>query len=141
MVIPKGSELQRINTILRILAFCAQGQVIVRTDEGSKFYLAPACIEIKADEDITQLKALQDCVWYRVHATDEERRKQSRCCVNQQRKIVMPFMSLVSSPSVIGGGSSLVGGLLGGKRGKVIRQILETAQLATLRSFSNVSLI
>jgi quercetin dioxygenase-like cupin family protein len=71
MVIPKGYLAATHKHNFSHLSILAQGQVIVRTDSGSKFYLAPACIEIKANEHHT-IEALQDCVWYCVHATDEK---------------------------------------------------------------------
>jgi len=71
MFIPKGYVAATHKHNFSHLSILAQGQVVVSTNAGSHFYLAPACIEIKAEEHHT-IEALQDCVWYCVHATDEK---------------------------------------------------------------------
>lgn len=52
------------------LSILAKGRVIVKTDEYNKEYIAPACIEI-AKGVHHMITALEDCVWYCIHATDE----------------------------------------------------------------------
>lgn len=52
------------------LSILASGRAIVRTDEQSKEYRAPACLEIKSSVHHT-IEALEDCVWFCIHATDE----------------------------------------------------------------------
>jgi hypothetical protein len=41
------------------------------TEEGQTQVTAPACLDIKADTH-HGIKALTDCVWYCIHATDEK---------------------------------------------------------------------
>jgi quercetin dioxygenase-like cupin family protein len=53
------------------LSILAQGEVHVRVDGEVSHYLAPACIEIKANAT-HEILALQDVVWYCVHHTDEK---------------------------------------------------------------------
>jgi quercetin dioxygenase-like cupin family protein len=52
------------------LSILAKGRVIVRTDDATKEYTAPACLEIKSNVHHT-IEALEDCVWFCIHATDE----------------------------------------------------------------------
>jgi quercetin dioxygenase-like cupin family protein len=53
------------------LSILAKGKVIVTTEEGQQVVEAPACLEIKAHVQHS-VKALTDCVWYCIHATDEK---------------------------------------------------------------------
>ena len=49
----------------------AKGKVAVMMGEDVEVIEAPACVEIKAG--LTHgIKALTDCVWFCVHATDEK---------------------------------------------------------------------
>jgi quercetin dioxygenase-like cupin family protein len=49
----------------------AKGKVAVMKGEVVEIVEAPACIEIKAG--VTHgVKALTDCVWFCIHATDEK---------------------------------------------------------------------
>lgn len=52
------------------LSLLAKGSVLVTTDNDSNKYDAPTCIEIKAGVNHAIL-ALEDCVWYCIHATNE----------------------------------------------------------------------
>ena len=52
------------------LSILAKGKVIVLFDEDAVEYTAPACINIVKGVDHA-IKALEDSVWYCVHATDE----------------------------------------------------------------------
>jgi quercetin dioxygenase-like cupin family protein len=52
------------------LSILASGKVAVMKGEDIEVIEAPACIEIKAD--LTHgVKAITDCVWFCIHATDE----------------------------------------------------------------------
>lgn len=52
------------------LSILAKGKVIVLFDEDAVEYTAPACINIVKGVDHA-IKALEDSVWFCVHATDE----------------------------------------------------------------------
>jgi len=53
------------------LSILAKGKVAVMKGEVVEIVEAPACIEIKAG--VTHgVKALTDCVWFCIHATDEK---------------------------------------------------------------------
>ena len=53
------------------LSILAQGKVAVLVGEDIEIYEAPMCIEIKAG--LTHgVKAITDCVWFCIHATDEK---------------------------------------------------------------------
>jgi quercetin dioxygenase-like cupin family protein len=52
------------------LSILGKGKVIVKTDNSSQEYTAPACINIEADV-IHMILALEDSVWYCIHATEE----------------------------------------------------------------------
>lgn len=52
------------------LSILAKGKVAVLVGDEIQIVHAPACLEIKAG--ITHgVKAIDDCVWYCIHATDE----------------------------------------------------------------------
>jgi len=70
MVIPKGFTANQHKHTYSHLSILAKGRVIVRTDSYNQEYIAPACIEIKA-EIYHQIEALDDSVWFCIHATDE----------------------------------------------------------------------
>lgn len=53
------------------LSVLAKGKVIVTTEEGQQEVQAPACLDIKANTH-HGIKALTDCVWFCIHATDEK---------------------------------------------------------------------
>jgi quercetin dioxygenase-like cupin family protein len=52
------------------LSILAKGKVIVLFDEDATEYTAPACINIVKGVDHA-IKALENSVWFCVHATDE----------------------------------------------------------------------
>ena len=53
------------------LSILAKGKVAVMMGEEIEVIEAPACIEIKAG--LTHgVKAITDCVWFCIHATDEK---------------------------------------------------------------------
>lgn len=52
------------------LSILAKGKVAVLVGDEIQIVHAPACLEIKAG--VTHgVKAIDDCVWYCIHATDE----------------------------------------------------------------------
>lgn len=53
------------------MSILAKGKVVVLVDDESKIVEAPACLEIAAGKHHA-VKALTDCVWFCVHATDEK---------------------------------------------------------------------
>jgi quercetin dioxygenase-like cupin family protein len=53
------------------LSILAKGKVAVLKGEEIEIIKAPACIEIKAGL-VHGVKAIDDCVWYCIHATDEK---------------------------------------------------------------------
>ena len=68
--IPKGALLTQHKHTYSHLSILAKGSVIVKVDENIQEYVAPACIEIK-DNKNHSVFALEDCVWYCIHATEE----------------------------------------------------------------------
>ena len=53
------------------LSILAKGKVAVMMGDDVQVISAPACIEIKAG--VTHgVKALEECVWFCIHATDEK---------------------------------------------------------------------
>ena len=53
------------------LSILAAGKVVVMKGQEMEIIEAPACIEIKAG--LTHgVKAITDCVWFCIHATDEK---------------------------------------------------------------------
>jgi quercetin dioxygenase-like cupin family protein len=53
------------------LSILAQGKVAVMKGDEVEVIEAPACIEIKAGL-VHGVKAIEDCVWFCIHATDEK---------------------------------------------------------------------
>jgi quercetin dioxygenase-like cupin family protein len=70
MLIPKGHVAASHKHVYTHLSILASGQAIVSTNNSVETYTAPACIEIKA-ETYHAIEALQDCVWFCIHATNE----------------------------------------------------------------------
>jgi quercetin dioxygenase-like cupin family protein len=70
VTIPKGYVAGQHAHTYSHLSILAKGKVIVRTDNTKKVYEAPACMEIIAGVHHA-VEALEDCVWYCVHATNE----------------------------------------------------------------------
>jgi quercetin dioxygenase-like cupin family protein len=53
------------------LSILAKGKVAVMRGDVVEIISAPACIEIKAGL-VHGVKAIEDCVWFCIHATDEK---------------------------------------------------------------------
>lgn len=69
--VPAGTAILKHVHDFSHLSILASGRVVVMTDNTQQIVDAPACIEIKAG--ITHgVKALTDCVWFCIHATDEK---------------------------------------------------------------------
>ena len=69
-VIPKGTQLVQHKHNYDHLSILAKGKVVVVEDNTETIIEAPACINIKANKHHGIL-ALEDCVWFCIHATDE----------------------------------------------------------------------
>ena len=52
------------------LSILAKGRVLVHVDDEVKEVVGPACLEIKKGA-FHSIKALEDSLWYCIHATDE----------------------------------------------------------------------
>ena len=70
MHIPKGFTVGTHAHSFSHLSMLAKGRVKVITDDYNFEYTAPACIEIKAGIH-HMIEALEDAVWFCIHATDE----------------------------------------------------------------------
>jgi len=70
MVIPKGFQAMQHKHSYSHLSILAKGRVLVITDEWTKEFSAPACIELKAGIN-HKIASIDDAVWFCVHATDE----------------------------------------------------------------------
>lgn len=70
-IINAGEHLLQHKHTFSHLSVLAKGKVVVTTEEGQQIVEAPACLEIKANTH-HGVKALTDCVWFCVHATDEK---------------------------------------------------------------------
>jgi quercetin dioxygenase-like cupin family protein len=70
-VFPAGVAILKHTHEFSHLSILAKGKVAVMKGEIVEIIEAPACIEIKAG--VTHgVKALTDCVWFCIHATDEK---------------------------------------------------------------------
>jgi len=69
--IPVGTMVVQHKHNYSHLSVLAMGKVVVLVDEDSKIVEAPACLEIAAGKNHA-VKALTDCVWFCIHATDEK---------------------------------------------------------------------
>ena len=70
-VFPAGVAILKHTHDFSHLSILAKGKVAVMKGEDVEVVEAPACIEIKAG--MTHgVKALTDCVWFCIHATDEK---------------------------------------------------------------------
>jgi len=70
-VIPAGTAILKHTHEFSHLSILAKGKVAVMKGEEIEVIEAPACIEIKAG--LTHgVKAITDCVWFCIHATDEK---------------------------------------------------------------------
>lgn len=71
MRIPADTVILKHTHSFSHLSVLAQGQVAVLRGQEIDIVNAPACIEIKAG--LTHgVKAITDCVWFCIHATDEK---------------------------------------------------------------------
>jgi quercetin dioxygenase-like cupin family protein len=68
--IPKGYDAVSHSHSYSHLSILAKGKVIVRTDDTTQEFTAPACIEIKAGVH-HMISALEDVTWFCIHATEE----------------------------------------------------------------------
>lgn len=69
--IPEGMMVMQHKHAFSHLSILAKGKVVVLVDDESKIVEAPACLDIAAGKHHA-IKALTDCVWFCVHATDEK---------------------------------------------------------------------
>lgn len=69
MFIPKGTQVPTHKHVYNHLSILAQGRVRVAVGAIIQEYIAPAMIEIRKDV-IHTILALEDSVWYCIHATD-----------------------------------------------------------------------
>lgn len=70
MELPKGHVALSHRHSYSHLSCLAKGKCIVYTDNTKETYTAPAMIEIKAGVE-HQIEALEDVMWYCIHATEE----------------------------------------------------------------------
>ena len=70
-VFPAGTAILKHTHNFSHLSILAQGKVVVLQGEELLIFEAPACIEIKAGV-VHGVKAITDCVWFCIHATDEK---------------------------------------------------------------------
>lgn len=69
--VPEGTAILKHTHDFSHLSILAKGKVVVMAGDDATVVDAPACIEIKAG--VTHgIKALTDCVWFCIHATDEK---------------------------------------------------------------------
>ena len=71
MIIPADTMILKHTHSFSHLSILASGKVAVMRGDEVDVIEAPACIEIKAGL-VHGVKALTDCVWFCVHATDEK---------------------------------------------------------------------
>jgi quercetin dioxygenase-like cupin family protein len=69
-IFPKGSQIIQHKHNYDHLSILAKGKVALVVDGAHEVIDAPACLNIKADKHHGVL-ALEDCVWFCIHATDE----------------------------------------------------------------------
>ena len=70
MHIPKGYAAISHKHEYSHLSILSDGKVLVKTDDFTKEFIAPACIEIKAGIN-HMIVALENAVWFCIHATNE----------------------------------------------------------------------
>jgi quercetin dioxygenase-like cupin family protein len=68
--VPAGMALLKHTHNYTHLSILAQGKVAVLRGTEIDIITAPACIEIEAGM-VHGVKAITDCVWFCIHATDE----------------------------------------------------------------------
>lgn len=71
MHVPEGFIIQKHTHSFNHLSILAKGKVVVIKGEDAFVVEAPACLEIEK-EVIHGIRALTDCVWFCIHATDEK---------------------------------------------------------------------
>ena len=69
--IPEGMMIIQHKHNYAHLSILAKGKVVVLKGDEQKIVEAPACLEICSGEHHA-VKALTDCVWFCIHATDEK---------------------------------------------------------------------
>lgn len=69
--VPEGTAILKHTHDFSHLSILAKGRVAVLKGEAVELIDAPACIEIKAGV-LHGVKAVTDCVWFCIHATDEK---------------------------------------------------------------------
>lgn len=74
MHIPKGYVVGTHKHKFSHISVLGSGSVIVETDNSSKEYTSPACIEILANVE-HRITALENVTWFCIHATDEKDEK------------------------------------------------------------------
>jgi len=70
MTLPAGYKALSHAHIFDHLSLLAKGKVIVTTDTSINIYTAPFCITIEKNMHHS-IEALEDTVWFCIHATDE----------------------------------------------------------------------
>lgn len=70
MMLPKGYFALSHAHEYDHLSILASGKVIVKTDEGTQEFTAPACLTIKKHLNHS-ITALEDAYWFCIHATEE----------------------------------------------------------------------
>ena len=70
MHLPKGFTALSHAHVFDHLSILAAGKVIVKTDDTTRVYESPACITIEKNTNHS-IEALEDTVWFCIHATDE----------------------------------------------------------------------
>ena len=70
MVIPKGYIAGMHKHKYSHLSILAKGRVRIKTDDYNKEVNAPFCINIEAEKHHS-IEALEDSVWFCIHATNE----------------------------------------------------------------------
>jgi quercetin dioxygenase-like cupin family protein len=70
MMLPKGYFALSHAHDYDHLSILASGKVIVKTDEVTQEFTAPACLTIKKHLNHS-ITALEDAYWFCIHATDE----------------------------------------------------------------------
>jgi quercetin dioxygenase-like cupin family protein len=71
MHVPKDFLIQKHSHSFSHLSILAKGKIVVIKDNDTLIVEAPACLEIEK-EVIHGIRALTDCVWFCIHATDEK---------------------------------------------------------------------
>jgi quercetin dioxygenase-like cupin family protein len=70
MIIPKGFVAGMHKHHYSHLSILAKGRVKITTEDYNKEVTAPFCITIEAEKNHS-IEALEDSVWFCIHATDE----------------------------------------------------------------------